>query len=308
MREAVEHQDAIARIGDLVRGRLDATSRAEVQAHLEQCQDCRRLSETYVVLAESFGARHDAAPDAHPSSTEIVNLAVTPEKLSADERADLETHVEQCPACAVELEATREAESEFAAVADVPRADPTAVETAWRHPAVGIAVAASVLLVALAYPVWIGLVEKPRMERELRERIERLETGREGASPLDWSGPVELTLLQPPLRGASDEIPTIGLVADQPLVPLAIVPAFGEELEASTAIRFTVHAGTGPAIWSEESTRGDVDRYAQSAGVITFLVPAERMPEGEYRLKVSVAGDGRVLFEVPFRVARATAD
>ena len=65
-------------------------------------------------------------------------------------------------------------------------------------------IAAAAVLVVLAYPAYLGLFEMPR----IHDRLATLEAGAPPREPA-WSGAVDLHVLQEPLRGAEDDLPSI---------------------------------------------------------------------------------------------------
>lgn len=287
------HETAISRIGDLLRGRLDAARRAEVIGHLEDCADCRALSDTYVAVAGAF----DDLPgsDEHADSAELVELAVDPDRLDPAVRARIETHVKRCPSCAHDLEATRNAEAELAAFTESPQGSGAARAGAARNPWARAAVAAAIVGVALAYPAWRGLSVAPRLE----QRLQQLES---------FSGPVGLVVLEPPQRGAEDPVPTLDVAAAQPAVPLAVVPVLDERVGAETPVLFSILDAAGHRVWSREMSRAVAEGYARDAGVVTFLVPSDLLPEGRYTLQVSTGAEQPPQFAAPFRVRRTAPD
>ena len=142
----MKHETAIAHVGDLARGRLDEGTRGEVLAHLKECDECRAMSETYLTLAQTFGAGEDQSSEQHPGSTDIVRFATEPQELSDTVRVRMERHLGECPTCAMEVEATQGAHWDLRSAAADPASDVVAVSSGGRRAGVEAAIAASIAL------------------------------------------------------------------------------------------------------------------------------------------------------------------
>ena len=136
----MRHREASRQLVDLLAGDLSADRQSELAEHLEICEECRDWSETYGFLSDSLRADDEAD---HPSSEQLAHLAVDAESLTAPERGQLATHLEECDECRRELELSREALAagrEEPAVARLPLRLPS------RAVALRLALAASMAL------------------------------------------------------------------------------------------------------------------------------------------------------------------
>lgn len=125
--------------------RLDATDARELEKHLAECEECKTWLETYRLLAH--GLRH-------PSSPEIAEYAVTPDRVPATDRNRIRRHLDICADCARDAELTQaaatEARQENTRATEVPPAFPPA-----RRFVLG-ALAASALLVLATGVVFVS--------------------------------------------------------------------------------------------------------------------------------------------------------
>lgn len=136
----MNHREAQRQLSDLLAGEVGDARRAELEAHLEECADCRDWSETWEFLSRALEAGHEAE---HPSSEQLARLAVAAERLTAEESERLEAHLEECGDCRRELQLSRQAVTAARRGATVVpfRLRPPSRATAWR-----LALAASLIL------------------------------------------------------------------------------------------------------------------------------------------------------------------
>ena len=102
----MDHREASRLLPDLLSGPLPDERRAALEAHVEECTECREWSETYGFLTDALSGNHESE---HPSSEQLAHLAVDAELLTAPERDQLAEHLEGCADCRRELELSREA-------------------------------------------------------------------------------------------------------------------------------------------------------------------------------------------------------
>jgi len=290
----MNHEVAAPMIGDLLHGRLRGETRNEVLSHVTSCEECRGMSETYGLLSEALCDHGDE----HPSAEEIVKYAFAEDQLSPEERDRIAEHVLGCDLCASELETTNQAEAELIAESSPAQDEPATSFD--RRSMLAAAIAAAVVLVVLAYPAYLGLFEVPRIDNRLAA-LEAETIGREASI---WSGPLDLNILQAPVRGAGDPIVAVHLAQNQPLALLAVEPGLLEEYVGAGAVFVDIRDASGRSIWSWEFTESQVLNTA--SGLVTVLVPAENLASGDWTMAVSRgAGRAEPVFDAPFRVTRS---
>ena len=291
----MNHDAAVPLIGELLHGRLNSGIKSEVLDHVTSCDECRSLSETYAVCSEAW---NDEALE-HPPSELIVGYALGEEALDEKVRDRIATHVLACELCAGEIEVTSQAEAELTGDSRPSRERPK--EMLDRRWLIAPAIAAAVVLAVLAYPAYLGLFEVPR----INNRLAVLEAERTHRAVPAWSGAVEMAVLQSPVRGAGDEVQSIELPANQPYVPLAVVPGTLDEYAGTETVYFDIRGSDGRLAWSWKLGESELRHRVQRGGAVALLVPSEQLPSGQWTLSVS-RGPNRaeLVFEAPFGVTR----
>jgi hypothetical protein len=245
-------------------------------------------------------------------------------RLTAEEEAVFEEHYFACAAC---LETIR-----------IRQALPAVLETAlepepagpgWRaglrlpdRIRGGLAVAATIALVLLAYPAFLGLRRLPRAADEartladenarLRDELERTrDTFERRLADLressEWTGTVPLVILGRRLRGGVEVDETLAIRTGQPHVPLAVVPIVPDRAADGDPFRFELSLDDGRVVWALDMRASEVRRAVRDTTVVTFLVPASVLPPGahELRLRELQPPEAEPLLEIRFRVERA---
>lgn len=289
------HEEAI----ELVHARYDAAlpeaARAELDAHLAECERCRGVEATYGLLYEALDEERS-----HPAVDEIVSYATSPDASAAPDRSVLEEHLAGCSRCRDEVERVRRVD---ASLRHDPRGGNGAGGRFRRISLRGstLAWAAAVAAAVLAYPAYLGLVRLPEVaERAALVAEERSDLASEVARLQRWSGVTDLQVVGGALRGAGGA-PEIVARAGRPFVVLGIqmvVPS-GVPDEAELQCRLIDASG---------STRAEIRLEAREArerirspGVITWLLSSARLDEGMYTLRIE-GPESLVIFEVPVRV------
>ena len=98
------HEEAVERLHDAHLRTLSPETRAELDAHLAECAECRAMRRLLRKL------KHVLEEDHHVLPEQIVALALHPESLGAPERAHVEAHLAHCESCSAELKRGREVE------------------------------------------------------------------------------------------------------------------------------------------------------------------------------------------------------
>ena len=123
-----EAHDRIAQlVSRYAAGDVESSERAEVEAHLESCAECRALIDT----ASLIGDARKAGPDsmfAHPEARLLSRFALRRSTMPAEAHSFVAEHLDSCEACA---DAVRLARESAALDRDVPERRP-AIEHAPR--------------------------------------------------------------------------------------------------------------------------------------------------------------------------------
>ena len=253
-----------------VAGTLDPEIRSRVEDYLERDPDARAMVAHWSAIARGLRAGGKELLTPHPDTAVLSEFARDPEGSSRD----ISRHVKSCASCGLELAALRARRTE--------RPSTTTVSWAKLHRLPSLAAAAGIVL-----GVAIGvLVEIPGP----------------GRAPAE-SGPrvVDLVTLDPSLRGDEDSI-SIVLRPGQSVVPMVTAPVLPHDARVDELFRFSLLAHRDEPVWFAELTAGAIHESLERSGVVTFLVPADRLPAGRYAIELRAAGADRPLFEVPFEV------
>jgi anti-sigma factor ChrR (cupin superfamily) len=271
------HETVVAALPELIEGRLDPASAAEIEAHLAGCDECRQYRNACRLVA--LAARLDPAVSEteHPDADEIVAFATTSPTLDGARRQAIEVHVAACAGCAQDVRATHAARS--------------AARRAARAPAVRadrlirvVALAASVLVAVLAWPAWLGVGDLGGASR--------------APAGAPWSGAATLTVLASDLRGTGGEI-VVRLARTQPHVLLGVDLAAGATAGGAARNEVAIVGADGVTRFSRTFSATEAQSLAGASGVVVLVVPAADLAPGSYLL--SVSRDGRRAFESRFR-------
>lgn len=271
-----DHIDEIA--PEFVTGRLDAETARHVELHLAACAECAALAATLSDLSSGFriGGRDLLTP--HPDPLVLAAYA------AGNTREDsIDRHLRGCATCQLEVEAHRAATP----VAKVlPFARRSESVTAPRR---RFTVPAS-LAAGMVVGVGLMLLYRP------------LPAPPAPATAPAWSGPVELALLESPLRGES-AVASFEVAPGQPYVPLAVPVALPDEVADGDRYRVNVRADGFPeGGWSIDLDARTLREQIARTGVATFLIPSTALAPGRHAVRVLPADGGEPILEIPFDV------
>ena len=280
------HEDVVERLDGLHRGAMDERTMAEMRAHLADCEECRALARTYRVLQVSLSSEVDITDEGHPASERIVAYAEDRDRLDPRLARSIADHLAGCASCTEEVERTRRvAES----IRERPDLDSSGVI---REPATSRswsawgALAAAVLLAAVAYPVYLGLFRLPFVRQQaatLRSETTRLEADLERLR--SWGGAVSLNVLPRTLRDGA-EVATLTVEPEQPYAAIALELLVPGRVADEEILRIEIVGPGGDVIWSLEQSTSGIRADIASWGVVTLIVPSERMEPGRHSLAV----------------------
>jgi anti-sigma factor RsiW len=280
------HEDVVERLDGFHRGTLDEQTRLEIQTHLTGCAECRALSRTYRILRTSLSSGTDVAGEDHPASEQIVAYAEDRHRLDPQRARSIADHLAGCASCAEEVERTRRVAESIRRrpEPETPGAIPTRAES--RSWSTWGALAAAAILVAVAYPAYLGLFRLPSVRQQvsnLRMETTRLETDLERLR--GWGGAVSLNVLPRSLRDGAD-LAAVPVEPDQPYAAIVLELLMPRQVADEEVLRFEIVGPRGEVIWNLERSasrvRADIARWA----VVTLIVPSERMNPGRHTLEV----------------------
>jgi anti-sigma factor ChrR (cupin superfamily) len=318
----MKHEEAAPLLPDLHRGVLEGAERDEVESHLGECEECAALYRTYRTVHAALVADAGVSTD-HPSVDEIVAYATRRDRLDEDASRRIATHLGRCVACAEEVRRTERADV-FAtpSMAEFRRRSSATEVQAARTTRI-LALAAAFLAAVLLYPAFLGMFRVPELreqaetlahsagelESDVRDLSRSLEDARATSERLrDWSGAVGLNLLSSTFRG-SDDPPRVKVAPSEPFVVFGVEMDLPETVSDSDVLlfRFTDERGTAAA--EIRLPAAQARQAKRSAGVVTMVVPSERLDVGRYRLDVTAPAHPRPtrVLSARFDVARTDA-
>jgi hypothetical protein len=281
------HEDVVERLDGFHRRTLDEQTRLEVQTHLTGCAECRALSRTYRILHVSLSSGADAAGEGHPSSEEIVAYAEDRDRLDPQSVRSIDDHLAACASCAEEVERTKRVAESIRRRPEPDGSDiiPGRAESrSW--PSWG-ALAAAALLAAVAYPAYLGLFKLPSIRSQataLQSQATQLENDLERLR--GWGGAVDLNVLPRSLREGYG-VATVTVGPDQPYAAILLELLVSRDVADEETLRFEIAASGGETVWELERTASEVRADIASWGVVTLIVPTDRMDSGRHTLQVA---------------------
>jgi hypothetical protein len=271
------------RIPELLRGELSAEERAELDAHLADCEECRELIATARDLRAAAGEGEEAR-DAHPEARLLDEYSRHPESLDEEVSAWVGAHLSACKACA---------EAAALAATDGPHTPGTRgrlsglLTRTILHPVAAILyLAAALTLLPLALR---GVPGDPAPARAIADRARLAE-------------PAERLFSEQTLRGRSSAAKappsSVELAPGRDALRLELVTDLDilEWPEAGLRVRVAPERGT-PLL--DERLPRDV---VGPSGVIALELPTELLSTGDvYRVQIREAsGETAPLFEARF--------
>lgn len=269
----MNHETAVEHLLDRHGKELDEQTRAAVEAHLAGCEECGAVSQMLQVLHAGF--QHDPEEVGHhPSSDEIVAVAVDPGSLDRENRETVEAHLSTCVSCRREVASVRGAAES--------RSPSLPARLRVRSRPAYLALAASLLIVVLGYPAYLGITRLPRMTdrvEELQQEIARVNRS------LLWSGAVGLQYVTSPRRdehGWTD----VELDADQPFLVLGIDMGVPRAVSDADTLQLLLVGHDGQAVATVQLAVGEARRQIRETGIVTMVVSTSILPPDRYELRV----------------------
>jgi hypothetical protein len=296
----IDHERAVESLPEYFAGRLGADACAELEEHLAECEECRDMAAAMRMIGAALG-EDDGHPE-HPTADEIVALALGERGMTASVRRRVEEHVETCSQCAAEIRRVRSVESSVPPMHALPRADAIAPRPK-RRPRTRLALAAAALLVAaLAYPVFLGVVRLPAIEERARRLEER---AADHERRMQNGHVVQLQILRSPLREGSPT-QSVRVNPRAPYVLLAIDAIVPESASPGARVRLQLLESGDDAVITADTPISEARSQLRSSGVLTWLLPSQDLRPGRYRLRASLldGGESTVLFDIEFDATR----
>jgi hypothetical protein len=281
----------------------------DLRNHVEDCEECRTLTETNGALAQAFDGRD--APGSHLTSEEVVRLAMDQTASPRDE--GLRAHLRACARCAWEVRNVRSAEME--STSDAPKPTLKAVEArsvSLNWPAIAGVFAVLLLL----YPAYLGTFRLPAVaeerrafvlaEQEAKARLLQVEGSLSETRDLlsrvsAWTGPVQVPVLSPLVRGREPRVAQVPVETGQPFLALALDLTSAGRLVTPGIHRVRVVGADAKEVFALEIGGSEIQERIAVGGVLTVFVPAGRIPRGSYSVTVAPSS-GSAIFESLFSV------
>jgi alkylhydroperoxidase/carboxymuconolactone decarboxylase family protein YurZ len=291
------HRRLAERLSSMVLGEVTDAERAELEAHLAECEECRELLETARELREAAPGLTERLLE-HPEARLLDEYAFRPETLDAEVRSWIDAHLKACKACgeavAVLHRSAEAPEDPASSPRRRPPRRPGLLGRTVLHPA-----AAAVYLVAALVLLPFALRGTP--EPEPPGMAPAADTAR-------VVGPAFRLFPDEPFRGEQPAEPEPArriLVSEQARAVRVDLVTDLDALEWPDAgLRLRVFSEDGEEILTTGLSPLDVSPM----GVVSIEIPLRALaPREAHHVQIhSAAGDAPPLFEARFEVAQRT--
>lgn len=289
----MDHDCARLELADLVTGRLPAEKAVAVQAHVSECDECRGLVETLRGVERAFAFHGEALLGEHPPAADIERYAVRDRDLPSVAAAAIAAHVRSCDSCRYEVTVTRRVHRETESWWG--RLLAFLSEPLSGNPRMVLVPAAAILLLALVYPAYLGLVRLPQMTRQV------------GAGQ-EWHGGVRFLTLAAPRRSGQEPTGEVRLRPGQPFLPVLVEADLDQTPpRPDRIVRVVLRAGDNGAVhWQTDLPAGEI--WDPDLGSVSLLLPATSLVPDTYSLTLTWAGgEENPFYFNRFRVREASA-
>jgi len=297
----MNHRDVVPLLSDLLSNQVAEPQATEAWGHVASCAECRQAVTAMHEVRAALARRGAEVFDAHPTSREIVEFALDDPGLTPEVRARVEGHLAECPACSEEVLITRRAEAATKSGKGPVSLPGGAI--AWLAPAL------AAVVVALAFPAYVGLIRHPeavRTQEATRRNLDQLKSEQSllirelSARRLaDPGGPVRLLVLPATTRG-EERVPTVRLSPGQAWQPVIIQHRPFAGPVTGVARAELVRELDGAVVWRTELRVAEA--WDEEFGSLTLLVPAFNLDAGAYQLTLD--GPGVEPYQGRFQVVR----
>ena len=271
-----EHENYREDLADYASSRLDAGRASAVERHLGECDDCRRTASFMKDLGEAIDDAGDALFEPHPDVDVLRRYAMGD---ATNDAARIARHLEVCPSCDLESTAwpvVRAMETGGGRVAYGPWL--RRVAGPWLAAAAGL-----VLGVALTYQV---TAQRPV-----------------ASTPEAFDRPAQHLMIPGAVRGSAPEL-TFTPSADGSPVVLDLQPVIPGQAGDADEFTLTIRSESAPSVWSAVATASEMRRALDTAGVVTFVVPARALTAGRHEIALTAAGaDAAPIFRAEIEIS-----
>jgi hypothetical protein len=243
-----------------VSGRLEGEDRRRIEAHLEECGDCRAIADTWKRLASGIHEGGVAMLEAHPAEMELRDHALG---FAHGAQGRIERHIEMCAICALDVEAWRS------------RAASAAAKRSPRDGRKRVTIVASVSAAA-------GLI----LGAGLATLLKRAPTEPPAGEPV-----YHLVLPSSTVRGNGPSI-DYRMTSGQRRVEVDFRPVIPRDSGDDECCRFEIRREGSGTIWSAVLPAARARERLASDQVIGFDLPAVLLVPGRYRFIVLPPGGG----------------
>jgi len=298
----MDHSTAETLLEEFVAGRLAPERAAEVESHVRGCAECAPHADLLRGLRREVAAHGDALFTPHATSDELARLELRVDTLSVADAARLGAHLRACPTCAAERKMIRDSAGPAPWRAFLAWLSTADQPSAWLRPAFAL------LVVLLAWPAYVGMVEYPRArDAAATARAEAERAAAHVAPPPGvlvppgtpvWNGGgAAVLILTGATRGANAALPTAKLHPGQP--GLTIVT--DRRLMEPDSLLLTLWDDQHRLVWKQPVTASEL--WDANARVTSVMIPAGNLtPPGDYSIEIGPAASPP-RFEARFRIS-----
>jgi hypothetical protein len=296
----MDHTTAEPLLEEFVAGKLTPERAAEVESHVRGCAECAPHADLLRGIRREVAARGEALFTPHLTSDELARLELRAETLSVADVARFGAHVRACPTCAAERKMIRDSAGPAPWRAFLAWLSTADQPSAWLRPALGL------LVVLLAWPAWLGMVEYPRAREDAAAARAEAEKAHVVPPPgalvpagtTIWNGGAAAVLiLAGATRGSAATPPATRLKPGQP--GLTIVT--DRRLTQPDSLLVTLWDDQHRLVWKQPVTASEL--WDASARVTSVMIPAGNLtPPGDYSIEIGPAA-GPPQFQARFRIS-----
>ena len=282
------HEDLRGRIPAYVLSKLEPEARRELESHLRECKPC---SELVAVCREIASVLRDGGKDLfgrHPTPLTLREYALDGE---AARDSEVARHVTSCAECGLDVAVWKARQQGGPAFLTEQSGT---LAPASRRRLRPLALAAGVVL-----GIGLTLALRSFLSPAAPTPLPGPDDPRRMASSTE---PAFLVVLGSPLRGRSD-VPSFRVATGQPYVLVAVQPVLPPDATGTAVYRFEIRAH-GQEVWHADLPASRIREQIEASEVMTFMVPATRLPPGQYDLRLlpPPAQGGRPLLDLPFAI------
>ena len=221
-------------------------------------------------------------------------------RLDPDEEEAFEAHFYDCAACLEELRLRQALPAALQEVRSGQQGVPR-----WIAPVGAVAAA------LIVYTSYLGFVELPSAKGKigsltneltgLKSSVQELNAFRDASR---WTGQVSMAILKGVKRGGTIKPEIVRVIPGQPFVPLGAMAPVPDTAKPDDRYALQIRGAEDVSIWEMEMKASQIKQAVDADGVVSFLIPSDKLVAGDYHLVVVAAGGdpGKPLWQAFFTV------